>query len=84
MLVRQQLSMLFYSFQFSFFEFLFSASSPNSMLYTLRSCGRPVGITTFESCIPAAGVLAWYKYSLGFELDPHYCQLPVAEEVQAD
>ena len=39
------------------------------------------GITTFESCIPAAGALLGIS---GFDLDPHYCQLPVAEEVQPD
>ena len=39
------------------------------------------GITTFESCIPAAGALLGIS---GFKLDPHYCQLPVAEEVQPD
>ena len=36
-----------------------------------------------EYCILDAVVLAYIGIS-GFQVDPHFCQLPVAEEVQPD
>ena len=51
------------------------------MLYALRSCGRP-------EALPHSNLVFQLRaHSLGisgFELDPYYCQLPVAEEVQPD
>ena len=52
-----------------------------SMLYALRSCGRleasPRSNLVFQLRVHSLGIS-------GFELGPHYCQLPVADEVQPD
>ena len=46
-------------------------------LYALRSCGWPHSNLVFQLRVHSLRIS-------GFELDPHYCQLPVAEEVQPD